>query len=231
MSDNYEIFSLEKHKDYYVSINEKYSHASRLHMVSIVPSEIAKVALNFPVSFVKSKQGSYQMVAILGLQAGSNVFIENGHFDTVYVPQNIAKFPFSLAKNTQGDVVMAVNPDALNTKGIGTALVSNDGQPSEYIISKRKQLMSLAEQEAFSSQFIEKLNELGLFTEQSFKFDLGDGEKKQISGFFSVDRDLLNTLDDESLLLLQKNGMLKAIYSHLISLGQFQRLIDKSAKV
>jgi len=36
---------------------------------------------------------------------------------------------------------------------------------------------------------------------------------------------------DESLLLLQKNGMLEAIYSHLISLGQFQRLIDKSAKV
>ncbi|MGO2131222.1 MAG: SapC family protein [Pseudoalteromonas prydzensis] len=64
--------------------------------------------------------------------------------------------------------------------------------------------------------------------EQNFKFDLGDGDKKQISGLFSVDRDLLNTLSDEELLELQKSGMLEAIYSQLISLGQFQRLIDKS---
>ncbi|MDP2635369.1 MAG: SapC family protein [Pseudoalteromonas sp.] len=230
MSENYEIFSLEKHKEYFVQISGEYSYASHLHMVSIVPSEIAKVALNFPISFIKSKNDSYHMVAILGLQAGSNVFINDGHFDTVYVPQNIAKYPFALAKNTHDDVVMAVNPDVLNTQGIGTALVTSEGQPSEYTISKQKQLLDLAEQELLSSQFIEKLNELGLLTEQSFKFDLGDGEKKQISGLFSVDRDLLNTISDEDMLLMQKNGMLEAIYSQLISLGQFQRLIDKSTK-
>ena len=43
-----------------------------------------------------------------------------------------------------------------------------------------------------------------------------------------MDRDLLNTLSDEELRELQKSGMLEAIYSQLISLGQFQRLIDKS---
>lgn len=231
MSDNYEIFSLEKHKNYNVSINEEYSHASQLHMISILPNEMAKVALNFPISFVKSEQAGYQMVAILGLQAGSNVFIDNGHFDTVYVPQNISKYPFALAKNNQGDVVMAVKPDELNTQKEGHALVTEDGKPSDYLISKQKQLLNLAEQEELCNQFIEKLNELGLLTEQSVKFDLGDGEKKQVSGLFSVDRELLKTLGDEDLLLLQSNGMLEAIYSHLISLGQFQRLIDKSAKV
>ncbi|MGP5155964.1 MULTISPECIES: SapC family protein [Pseudoalteromonas] len=78
------------------------------------------------------------------------------------------------------------------------------------------------------ANFGDTLGELGLLVEQNFKFDLGDGDKKQISGLFSVDRDLLNTLSDEELLELQKSGMLEAIYSQLISLGQFQRLIDKS---
>ena len=126
---------------------------------------------------------------------------------------------------------MAIRTDALNVQGQGNALVNADGKPSDYIISKQKQLQSLAEQEVVSEQFVERLSELGLLTEQGFKFDLGDGNRKQISGLFSVDRDLLNTLSDEDMLLMQKNGMLEAIYSHLISLGQFQRLIDKSAKV
>ncbi|TMN66308.1 SapC protein [Pseudoalteromonas sp. S1727] len=230
MSENYEIFSLEKHKKYSVKISEEYSHASHLHMVSIVPSEIAKVALNFPISFIKSKTDSYHMVAILGLQAGSNVFIDDGHFETVYVPQNISKYPFSLAKNAEGDIVIAINSDELNDLGEGVALVAGDGQPSAYMIEKQKQLKHLAEQEVICNQFIETLNELGLLIEQRFKFDLGDGNKQQISGLFSVDRELLNALSDDDLLSLQKNGMLEAIYSHLISLGQFQRLIDKSAK-
>ncbi|CAM4400170.1 SapC family protein [Pseudoalteromonas ostreae] len=228
MSDNYEIFSLEKHKKYSVQISGKYSYASHLHMVSIVPSEIAKVALNFPISFIKSKNEGYHMVAILGLQAGSNVFIDDDHFDTVYVPQNISKYPFSLAKNAEGDIVIAINSDELNDLGEGVALVADDGQPSAYMLEKKKQLKHLAEQEVIGNQFIEKLSELGLLVEQNFKFDLGDGDKKQISGLFSVDRDLLNTLSDEELLELQKSGMLEAIYSQLISLGQFQRLIDKS---
>ncbi|WP_394191563.1 SapC family protein [Pseudoalteromonas atlantica] len=231
MSDDYEVFSLEKHKEYYVEPNDKFSHASKLHMVSILPSEIAKVALNFPISFVKKQQGGYQMVAILGLHTGSNVFIDNGHFDSVYIPQNISKYPFALANNEAGDIVMAIRTDALNVQGQGNALVNADGKPSDYLISKQKQLQSLAEQEVVSEQFVERLSELGLLTEQGFKFDLGDGNRKQISGLFSVDRDLLNTLSDEDMLLMQKNGMLEAIYSHLISLGQFQRLIDKSAKV
>ncbi|MBE0379554.1 hypothetical protein PPRY_a3388 [Pseudoalteromonas prydzensis ACAM 620] len=197
-------------------------------MVSIVPSEIAKVALNFPISFIKSKNDSYHMVAILGLQAGSNVFIDDDHFDTVYVPQNISKYPFSLAKNAEGDIVIAINSDELNDLGEGVALVADNGQPSAYMLEKQKQLKHLAEQEVIGNQFIEKLSELGLLVEQNFKFDLGDGDKKQISGLFSVDRDLLNTLSDEELLELQKSGMLEAIYSQLISLGQFQRLIDKS---
>lgn len=168
------------------------------------------------------------MVAILGLQAGSNVFIDDDHFDTVYVPQNISKYPFSLAKNAEGDIVIAINSDELNDLGEGVALVADDGQPSAYMLEKQKQLKHLAEQEVIGNQFIEKLSELGLLVEQNFKFDLGDGDKKQISGLFSVDRDLLNTLSDEELLELQKSGMLEAIYSQLISLGQFQRLIDKS---
>ncbi|MBB1506812.1 MAG: hypothetical protein ACJAVX_002188 [Pseudoalteromonas rhizosphaerae] len=230
MSDKFEVFNVEKHKGQYVKVDANFSHIKDQHVVPITPIEIAKVALNFPVCFMKSSdENPFKMVAILGLESGRNVFYNDGHFKAMYVPQHVKKHPFTLAKTPEGQVFLAVETAALNTEKNGEALFDNVGEPSDYLIYKQVELKELARQEELSTQFTSRLVELGLLTECSFKFDLGDGQKKQISGLYSVDRDLLKSLDDESLLSLQKQGMLEAIYSHLVSLGQFQRVIDLSA--
>jgi hypothetical protein len=231
MSEVYEIFSVDQHQSYHIDIDIYYPHIASQHVINVIPSELAKVALNFPICFMKSSNNEerFLMVAVLGLEAGKNVFMKKGKFDSIYIPQHISKYPFSLAKGENGDVMMAVNSSALNDEQEGIALFNANGEPSDYLRSKQAQLKNIAEQEAMSEHFLNKLRELGLLAEFPFKYDLGDGNKKQILGLYAVDRDLLKSLGDDDLLMLQKNGMLEAIYAHLMSLGQFQRLINLSA--
>lgn len=231
MSDNFELFNIEKHNKSFVQFDNDLPHLASQHVVVITPKEIAKAALNFPICFMKTQEnGAFQMVAIMGLEAGSNAFYQDGKFNSIYMPFHIAKYPFALAKVSAEQVMMAIDSQVLNEDGEGEALFNEQGEPTEYLSNKKELLQELSHQEELTKAFIGKLQELGLLTEFSLKFDLGDGDKKQLSGLYSVDRELLQSLDSETLSELQKQGMLEAIYAHLISLGQFQRVIDLSAK-
>ncbi|MBR8842822.1 MULTISPECIES: SapC family protein [Pseudoalteromonas] len=230
MSEKYEIIDAGKHKKFYAKLDTDLLHSKERHLVVITPSEVAKAALNFPICFIKSGgDAKFQMIAILGLETGKNAFYRGNRFESPYIPQHLVKYPFVLAKTSDEKTYLAIHASALNSSGIGEPLFQDSGELSDFLKLRHSQLEELYRQDELSFQFVNRLSELGLLTEFSFKFDLGDGEKKEIGGLYSVDRELLNSLDDESLLSLQKSGMLEAVHAHLLSLGQLQRVIDLSA--
>jgi hypothetical protein len=57
------------------------------------------------------------------------------------------------------------------------------------------------------------------------KLKLGDGNERIINGIYKIDEEALNELSDEVALSLYKRQYFSAIYAHLASLSQFNRLI------
>lgn len=51
MSEVYEIFSVDQHQNYHIDIDIYYPHIASQHVINVIPSELAKVALNFPHLF------------------------------------------------------------------------------------------------------------------------------------------------------------------------------------
>ncbi|MEI5638908.1 MULTISPECIES: SapC family protein [unclassified Pseudoalteromonas] len=231
MSESYEIINPEQHQSCFVQIDNNHGHAEHMHVVKLLPQEVAKAAAEFPICFMRSADTEpLQMVAIMGLEKGHNAYFSGGRLNTIYVPLNIVRAPFSLAKTSpESPVYLAVKNTALNSEGLGEKLFDENGKPSNFLTAKKSLLQSIASQEELAEQLVATLTDLGLLVEFDFKYDLGNGQKKRIPGLYSVDKALLKSLDDETKLSLVNNGLLEVIYSHLLSLGQFQRVVSLAA--
>ena len=55
--------------------------------------------------------------------------------------------------------------------------------------------------------------------------DLATDKNQTISGMYSVSEEKLKAMNSEQVYELHQNGFLAAIYAHLISLNQFNRLL------
>lgn len=232
MSESYEIINQEQHRGCFVKVDKNHGHAECMHVVKLLPQEVAKAATEFPICFMRSSDTEpLQMVAIMGLEKGHNAYFADERLNTIYVPLNIARASFSLAKTSQeSPVYLAVKHTALNTEGLGEKLFDDNGEASAFLTAKQSMLQAIAAQEELAEQLVTTLTDLGLLVEFDFKYDLGNGQKKRIPGLYSVDKALLKSLDDETKLSLVNNGLLEVIYSHLLSLGQFQRVVSLAAE-
>ena len=61
-------------------------------------------------------------------------------------------------------------------------------------------------------------------------FTLPGGEKKSIGGFFAVSREKLRNLAPEKLAELAKTDELELTYIHLLSMNNFRRVLERTAK-
>ena len=59
--------------------------------------------------------------------------------------------------------------------------------------------------------------------------NLGDEGKQKLNGIYKVDEEALNNLSDEVVLTLYQRKYFPAIYAHLASLSQINRLLQLKA--
>ena len=78
--------------------------------------------------------------------------------------------------------------------------------------------------EAATSQFCRFLAEHNLFTPLGMQVQDGD-KTKNISGCYVINEERLGKLSDELFLSIRAKQYLPAIYAHLLSLGQTERLV------
>lgn len=61
------------------------------------------------------------------------------------------------------------------------------------------------------------------------QFTLPDGERRSLTGFMTVDRDKLKTLEGDMLSTLMSTDELECIFLHLASLRHFGQVADRAA--
>jgi hypothetical protein len=80
--------------------------------------------------------------------------------------------------------------------------------------------------DAATDIFIAFLVENDLLQPAQVKLSLGKEGDKKLNGLYKVDEEALNELSDEEVLTLYKRKYFPAIYAHLASLSQFNRLLQ-----
>lgn len=205
-------------------------HVIGQHIISITAAEYAHAASSFPVVLVKGpEQERYRSVVMLGLESGENLFYQDKKWSGLSLPQSIGMAPFSLGLDPEKENTLTACID-LDSEFVGEdkdlALFEEDGKESELLINVQNSLGRLYENEKRTETFVKELAESDLLQELELNIDFASGEKKKLTGIFSVNEDKLKELSDDKVLDFHKRGLFVPIFAMLGSLAQINRLVQ-----
>jgi len=202
------------------------------HAVPATIDEFTLLQRHYPIIF--SVGDNPLPLALMGLTEGINTFFdEKGHAveGQVYVPAYMRRYPFLLARLTEGseDMSLCFDPTsgAVGDFKDGEPLF-DDGQPSE----ATKAVLSFCEQFEGAGQrtnaFMADLVKSGLLMDGEVSIQpVGADQPFVYRGFQMVDEQKLRDLRGDELRKMSQNGMLPLIYAHLFSLSLLRDLFTR----
>jgi hypothetical protein len=219
-----------KHKNLRVNVDRNYAHVSNQNMTPLLASEFIPASTNFPIVFVKQQEtGKFKSVGLLGLNAKENLVFANNKVRSNYIPVNIRRYPFAAGGKVadKSEMILCIDENsALLNEKEGVQIFDEDGKPSEATQQVTNMLTDILAKDAATDIFITFLVENDLLQPAEVTLTLGEEGERQLNGLYKVDEEALNELSDDLVLTLYKRKYFAAIYAHLASLSQFDRLLQ-----
>ena len=236
-------------------------HGAELHLVPVVLSEFCHAALQYPIVLTKNGDtGRFVFAAMLGFEAGENLFWQDDSWQGVYLPLQIRRQPFFVEKRVDvngeasteksaeasakesveanDEYIVCMDPDspaicADNTseKSLnGLALFDENGEDTEYFQLAKTCLRQLLAGEEENELLLSQLKQMDLLQTMTLDITFANQQTTQLKGLYTIDQPKLAKLSDEQILTLHKAGLLAAVYAMTASLGQIHALIDLKNK-
>jgi hypothetical protein len=164
----------------------------------------------------------------MGLESGENLFIgTQGVWSASYIPAMIRRYPFALSKGEQeGRFVVCVDEaSSLLSDTEGAPLFDEQEKPTQVIENVKRYLSELQQMDHMTLEFSRFLRDHNLLTPLNMRVNTSD-QVKNISGCFVISEERMNELSDDVFKTLREKRYLPAMYAHLISLPQIERLVQ-----
>jgi hypothetical protein len=218
----------EQHQSIKLAKARDLSHVKGQHIIPLTAAEFAQASGSFPIVLVKNPDSDrYRGVAMLGLEAGENLFYQDEKWTAISIPQSISMVPFSLGLDPEKENTLTACID-LDSEFVGEdkdlALYEDDGKESEVLVNVQQALGRLYDNERMTEKFIKELQDNDLLQELELNIALSTGEKKKLVGIFTINEEKIKELADDKVLDFHKRGLFVPIYSMLGSLSQMNRL-------
>jgi len=209
--------------------------AKKISAIPVALGELRFLSLFLPLVFLKNKENKFVLMALLNIEPSGNLFIDpNGRWLGRYVPWFFKAYPFSLGLTKEKKSVLLIDEEYISDNSKDIPFFKEGEEFSEEIKNILKFLLEREKGYQIVSEICDKLSQNELLEEFNFKIKIGENEKS-ITGLFKVNFEKLFQLDNEKFLVLKDPGILLVIYSHFISLLNFNTLINllriKSQKI
>jgi hypothetical protein len=214
-----------------VRTDRPYSFAKSGHVVPVTVTEFGLAAASYPIIFAGDK---HQPVIITALNGAPSLFIgEDGSFEVgAYIPAYVRRYPFVLANDetAQRMIVCIDRKSSLLSENGDVPLFDDKGEPTEYTQNAIKFCDDFEVERRRTETFVSLLEDLDLFELKTANFtptnpDGSAGEPQKIAEYFAISEEKLLAVPAEKLVELRDSGALQQIYAHLLSLGNWDRLI------
>ncbi|MCP5271850.1 MAG: SapC family protein [Burkholderiaceae bacterium] len=218
----------ERHAKVRIREMKGFGFAAKFHIAYLTMHEFPRAAGVYAIVFLDDERSdSFRPVALIGLDAGENLFVSaDGAWEASYVPAIIRRYPFALAAaGTEGQFTICIDEGSeLVSDTEGNALFDENGEPTQVIENVKRYLAELQQMDQATQAFCAWLKANNMFTPLSMR--VRDHDKvRNIAGCYVVSEERLNNLSDERFLELRSKRFLPAIYAQLMSLAQIDRLI------
>lgn len=226
----------DKHSKFGVKpVKKPFEFMQSQHFVPITAPEFGAAAASYPVIFAGAEKTP---LAVMGIRSGENLFVNEGQFtQDFYLPAFARRYPFVLAGDKENDrFVVCVDEDAECVTDKKPAQKFFDGDDTSAFTQEAFQFLQNFERDRQATQImVDKFKELDLFEqkEMNFQGQNADGslaEKQKIADYFAVTEDKLRALPAKTLKEFTDNGYLAVAHAHMISLGNWQRLVNMTLR-
>ncbi len=231
MFKNLEPLDSEKHANLKYKPVKGYEFASKMPFSLLGGSEVAQASKSFPIVFPEkdSKNVSMLPMALFSLKLGENPFVgEDGQWKADYIPAHIRRYPFISAKIPEKDNQFAVmiDKDAPQfDEKEGEPMFDDEKKPGDIIKKVQTFLSSLQQEFDKTEKIVVLLEEQNILVSRVFKITKGE-KSRSVRGFRVVDTEKLAKLDDSTLALWVRNGLMGIIFAHLHSLNNIKRITE-----
>ncbi len=205
-----------------------FDFASKFHIAYVTLQEFTRAASIYPIVFLEDKaKDEFRPVVLLGLVPGSNVFVDaDGKWQASYIPAVIRRYPFTLVPGgADGQFIVCIDEaSSLVSETEGAALFDITGIPTQVIDNVKRYLSELQQMEVSTHEFCAFMAKHNMFTPLNLRVRESAGVK-DIAGCYVLNEARLNNLSDELFLEIRTKHYLPAVYAHLMSLAQTERLV------
>lgn len=203
--------------------------AAKNQAVPLLLGEFPEASLEYPIVFTQGQDGQWLALALTGLTAGSNAFVDaKGAWNARYVPASVRRYPFILAEGQDQRLNLAADLAAPQLGTEGQALFDSQGEPTELAKGVMQMLADFQSQAKATSNTLRQLEEAGLLVQQNLQVRLGDGRNSVVDGVWIMDETKLRELADDKVLAWFKSGELAALHAHMLSLRNLVPLLERS---
>jgi len=231
-----EPLSLENHRELGVKqIASPFSFLKTAHAVPITVSEFGVAATCFPIIFVGPEKTP---VAVMGVRQNENEYVDsNGQPDPdVYLPAFARRYPFVFASDPKSDrLLLCVDTAAEMVTSSPDVKFFDGDQASKFTQDAVEFCKEFERQRRATVEFVEMLDQASLFEQKSVAFTPRDadgnaGQTQKIADYWAISEDGLNALPEPKFQDIRNTGALAAVYAHMVSLMNWQRLIQRTMR-
>ena len=204
--------------------------ATALNAVFLTTQEFADACSEYPIVFVHTAgegQTHLAPIAVLGTQAGENLYLEGAQWRARHVPAVLQAYPFAVQRRDAQtwDILIDEAWEGWS-QSAGLALFQPDGSPSEALERIRQSLQTLEVEVQRTRLLGDLLLKHQLLRDMRFEAQAPDGQKITVQGFLAVDESKLAALSDEAVVELHRSGALGLLHAHQISMRHMRRLME-----
>jgi SapC len=204
----------------------------RLHAMPLSLSEFEPACRDYPIVFVSGDGGkTFNALVVLGMQVKQNLFIlTDGMWDRrTYLPAYVRRYPFCMSRvmvagEPQKERIVCIEESALHDSG--ESLYGENGEALAPWIVLEKLIFDYEQDLVRCESLCQLIAELKLLEPFTMKAEV-DGFTMQLEGMHRVKRAALEGLPLDQLRRLMSAGAMEKIYSHLLSLDNFRRLLNR----
>jgi SapC len=210
-----------------------YRFTATTNAVPLVAAEMPSAARHFPVVF--TDEALPQPVAVLGLRAGQNLFVDaQGQWQPgSYVPAYVRRYPFIFLENEActeytlciDEAAVAVVPGSWNP------FFDASDRPTPLTRSALAFCRDYQAQLEPTLAFARALVAAQLLVDHRADVTLKDGQQLSLSGFKVIDEAKFNGLPDAEFCRWRTRGWLPWVYAHFASVGAWSGLMDRMVAV
>lgn len=226
----------DKHAKHGVKPTDKpFEFMADQHFLPITAPEFGSAAASFPIIFAGDDRTP---LAVMGIRTGENLFVTEGKYEQdYYMPAFARRYPFVLAGDKENDrFVVCVDEEAeCVTKKGPSKMFFEKGETSAFTKEAFEFLQNFERDRQATEQVVQAFKKHDLFEqkEMNFQGQNADGtpaERQKIADYFAVTEERLKALDAATTKEFIDNGYMAVAHAHMVSLGNWQRLVNMTLR-